>query len=493
MSSQLGQLFKTDKLTIDGYWWLHYNKVSSFALDGDGHKDGLGQSLDHRLRVRPRILLSKNVDVYANLDVLAGQVWGDTSTAAADEQLSPRDRKGFTSRSAMRELYLEWRSVAGVLRVGQVASQWGMGLVANDGEDRADNFDDTWNGDRTERVQFTFRPATWWKDPDEWGKHLTLSIAGDLVFRDDHASLVDGDRAWQVVGAAWWDGPVTSGWDTFTGLYVAWRHQTYDDGDRLEAAVVDLYTKHVVPLGKAGARLVLQGEGVMTTGRTDVVTSSRIPDGMDLMQWGMAFRAGVDVPSSGVFPSLEVGVANGDKDTGDATGRSFTFDPDYQVGMILFRQVLGRMSAWAVERMRNPQDYGKNEVPHGYEQALTNGAVTNAVYVYPRLRWSPMKGLDIRLAFLWARALADVTDPYVSAVEAAGYPQYGYRKGQPSTDLGWEIDGSIAYRSPNFWGPFNVALGAQFGWCKPGAAFDDAKGDSLGGIWEARVGAELAF
>ncbi len=490
LSQQLGSVFHTDKLKVDGYWWVHFNHVSSFPLDEKGGKDGLVQALDHRLRIRPTLALSPSVDIHANLDVLAGQLWGDTSSAAASEQLVPRNRNSFTTQSALRELYLEWRSKGGALRVGQVASQWGLGLVANNGEDRDENFADTRFGDRTERVQFTFQPATWGTDK-AWAKGLNVSVAGDLVFWDDHADLVSGDKAWQFVGAVWWQGTAIPGaWDTFTGVYVAYRNQKYDDGDRLTATVVDLFTRHALPLGSKGTRLVLSLEGVVTTGRTDAVRFERAKNGVDLLQLGGVLRADLEVPAYHLVPSFELGLASGDKDSRDGTARGFTFDPDFQAGMILYKQVLGRMSAWAVSRASDP---ALSATPaKGYEQALTNGAITNSLYVYPRLKWSPMKGLDIRLAFLWARSMVPLVDAYSASVKNGGYPR-SYRNGPPSTDLGWEIDGGISYKTPNFWGPFFVRLGLQGGWCKPGAAFADTNGKGLGAVWEARVLADLGF
>jgi hypothetical protein len=491
LSQQMGSLFKTDKLKISGYWWLHYNKMAAFPLDETGARDGLDQYLEHRLRIRPRLALSPSVDLVANLDVLAGQLWGDTTKVAADELLMPRNRNSFTMRSALRELYVEWRSKGGVLKVGQSASNWGLGLVANDGEDREDNFGDTLYGDRTERVQFTFRPATWGTN-QAWAKGLHISVAGDLVFWDDHANLVAGDRAWQFVGAAFWDGAAVPGtFNTFTGLYVAYRNQRYDDGDRLEATVVDLYTRNVVPLGSNGVKLILSGEGVVTTGHTNAVRFvERARDGVDLLQMGMVLRAELELPKVNLFPSFEIGLANGDRDSRDGKARAMVFDPDFQAGMILFRQVLGRMSAWAVSRAANRGLY--SEYPKGYDQALTNGAITNALYVYPRLRWSPMKGLDLRLAFLWAQGLAPVVDPYGASIYNGGYPK-SYRNGRPSKDLGWEIDGGISYRSPKFWGPFFAKLAVQFGWCQPGEAFADASGNKLGGIYQIRTQVELGF
>lgn len=485
----MGSLLKTDKLKLDGYWWLHYRKVASFPMDPNGGRDGLNQSLDHRLRLRPRLMLAKSVDIVANLDLLAGQVYGDTSRAAAEALWVPRDRNAFSGRSALRELYLEWRSVAGVLRVGQMHSTWGLGIVANDGEDRPDNFQDTFHGDRVERVQFTFRPATWGTEAP-WAQGLHVSVAGDLVFRDDNADLVAGDKAWQVIGAVFWKGPALARWDAFGGVYVAYRNQRYDDGDRLEATLVDVATRHDVEVGDSGVHLVAEAEGAALVGHTNSVRMERAPDGVDVASYALVGRLSTVVPKAHLTGSLEVGFASGDRDPRDDKARAFTMDPDYQAGMILFQEVLGRSSAWAASRISDPALVAVP--PKGWERVPTQGGITNAVYLYPRVKWSPLKGLNLHLAFLWARAPTAVVDPYSANVQNGGYPR-SYRNGAPSKDLGWEVDGGVTYDSPKFFGPFYVRLGLMGGWCRPGSAFDDAQGNSLPGIYAVRLMADLRF
>jgi len=481
---------KPSKLKFSGYYWVHYGKTGAFKMDETGGRDGLDQILDHRLRVRPTLLVAKSVDIVANIDILAGQLAGDTTDAAADILLVPRDKKRFTGRSTLRELYLEWRSKVGLLRVGQMQSQWGLGLVAHSGEDDPEYFADTLLGDRVERVQWTMKPAAF-SSPSAFAQGLYLSLGADLVFEDDHASLIDGDVAWQGVGALFWKGTaIPDKYDLFTGVYVAYRNQKFDNGDRLEATAIDLFTKHGVALDGNGNRLNVAAEGVLQVGSTDAFRGDRAHDGVDVLAWGVAIRADVEVPRYRLVPGIELGVASGDADREDGTSRAFTFDPDYRVGMILFPELLGRTSAWSASRIADPSLQGAPS--KGYDLALTNGAVTNALYLYPRLKITALKGLDIRFAFLWARALANVTDPYNANVFNGGYPR-GYRGGRPSKDLGYEVDVGLSYTTPNIWGPFALRFGLQGGWARPGAAFDDAEGNALGSIYKIRVMADLTF
>lgn len=486
----LGKSGKPSKLRFNGYYWVHYGKTGAFAMDERGGRDGLNQILDHRMRVRPTLLVAKTVDIVANIDILAGQLAGDTTSAAADILLVPRDRKRFTGRSTLRELYLEWRSAVGLLRVGQMHSQWGLGMVAHSGEDDPEYFADTMLGDRVDRIQWTMKPAAFFSD-SAFARGLHLSLGADLVFQDDHASLLDGDLAWQAVGALFWQGnAIPDRYDLFAGVYVAYRNQKYDNGDRLEATAIDLFTRHSVALDGAGTRLNVAAEGVIQVGHTNAFRGDRAHSGVDVLAWGAVVRAEVEVPKYRITPGLELGLASGDADREDGTSRAFSFDPDYRVGMILFPELLGRTSAWSASRVADPTLQGMPS--KGYDLAITNGAVTNALYLYPRLKITAAKGLDIRLAFLWAWASAAVSDPFNANVANGGYP-VGYRGGRPSHDLGYEIDVGVSYTTPKIWGPFAFRLGLQGGWAKPGAVFDDANGNALGAIYKIRAMADLTF
>lgn len=496
-------------VTVRGTYWIHGAYTSDFPLseDGalwrgrtwpDGIRDGLEVRLDHRLRIEAEARPSRALRLVGSADI-AGALGGDTTDIGKDTLLVRRDRVRFYDRSTVREAYLEWTSSAGVLRVGQMTSSWGLGLVANDGADREDAFHDALLGDLVERVLFVTRPIQAFSDSG-FARHFHVGIGGDLVYRDDHASLVEGDLAAEGVALVFYDGPVVRGGDDlFAGVYAAYRHQRDDNGDRLKALAVDAAFRHVATLDSRGTFLRVEGEGAFVLGSlrfADRGGPPRAKDGADIRQWGAVLRAEVYVPDAGLQPGIEAGVASGDADPLDDVGRAFHFDPDYQVGMILFQEVLGRMSALQPERVSDPDLLYK--APSGYKQAATNGSVTNAVYVVPRVRYWPLPDLEVRLAFLWARGLAPVSGAY-NAAGHGGYP-LGYRVDPRrwtlgkwvERDLGMEVDGGIAY-TVRFAGRERLRLGVQGGWCRAGAAFRDASGDRLPSIVKVRVLADLAW
>ncbi len=494
---------------VRGSYWVHGSYTSDFPLSEneaffggrtwpDGVQDGLQVLLDHRLRVVTEGRLARTLRLVGAAD-LAGSLGGDTTDIGKDTLLVRRDRVRFYDRSTLREAFLEWASPAGLLRVGQMASSWGLGLVANDGSDREDSFHDPLLGDLVERVLFVTRPALVFSQ-SHFARHFYVGLGADLVYRDDLASLLDGDLAGQGVAFAFFEGPaVRGGDDLFAGVYAAFREQKDDAGDRLRVVVLDAAFRHTITLDSRGTSVHVEGEGAYALGRLEFADGGGPPrarDGADIRQWGAVLRAMAFIPDAGLEPGVEAGVASGDADPMDHVGRAFRFDPDYQVGMILFQEVLGRMSALQTERVSDPALLYK--APSGYKMAATNGAITNAVYVYPRVRYWPLPDLELRLAFLWARGLAPIVGAYNTAGHG-GYP-LGYRVDPrrwthgkwEERDLGMEVDGGVSF-TVRLRGRERLRLGVQGGWCRPGAAFRDEEGGRMPSVFKVRLLADLAW
>jgi len=476
-------------VSFHGSYWIHWNQTSAFDLDETGFRDGLNMYLDHRFRIDPTFRILDDLHIVASAN-LAGQLAGDTTRTGEDALLYPRTDNQFYDRSTVRKLYIEWKSPAGVLRVGQMTSQWGLGLVANGGEDEEGSFKDPVHSDIVDRVVFATMPA----------KDFYIAVGADVVFQDDNADLLDGDLAYEGVLSLFYKGNVIPElYDLFAGVYAAYRNQTFDDDDKLWAVALDAYMKHQVRLDSHRTTLSLSAEGVYILGRLDFADKAGPPkarDGATLRQYGFVFRAEVDAPKWGLLPSLEFGLASGDGDTLDDVARGLKFDPNYHVGMILFDEVLGRTSARAPDRVSDPALVF--QPPDGYKRSATNGSITNALYLYPRFRYRPMKGLEIQAAFLWAQAMAPVSGPY-NAAGHGGYP-LGYRvdpvkygnKTWSSKGIGIEVDAAISYRFPVH-ALIEMRLGVQAAWARPGSAFDDTDGNGLGNLYKLRATADILW
>jgi hypothetical protein len=127
---------------------------------------------------------------------------------------------------------------------------------------------------------------------------------------------------------------------------------------------------------------------------------------------------------------LEAGYARGDRDPGDGTARQLAMHPDFNVGLILFEELVRELTARA---------YGPPLAtaarPDGAVEMFSQGGVVNAKYVLPKLRYRLPAGesaLVVGLLMAWADQLAEPGAPGVFAADRAA-----------SRRLGTELDGAL--------------------------------------------------
>jgi hypothetical protein len=436
---------------------------------GDEDPNALGQTfyLLHWLRLRPELGLLGRARLVMQADLLGGHIGGD-DTFAVDAARDPRsDQVGVSAEGMrLRWFFLELRSSIGVLRLGQMGSSWGMGLLANDGDrDEGYLFGDTRFGDIVERIVFLTKP--FYRLTEHPIRELAFFLGGDIVYDDGIADFVEGDLALQLVfGALWRLDP-----ERALGLYIAYRNQDYADGDELAVTAIDVYGQWSLRLAHQISGY-LEGELAGVVGQTNAAPSLAYHEA-DVRQLGLAVRAGLRFDRVGLDVRVEGGYASGDADnTDDVVGR-FTFDPDYRVGLILFQELLGWSTARAAtlagheELVGQPQD--------GVDLLATNGSVAGAAYVYPSIGWSPLDWLDVRFAILIAQATSDVVSPFETKRRGRAA---SFRGGPASSrDLGLEIDLGVFARLDLDY--FQIRAGVEGAYCVPGHAFDSAEGARL--------------
>ena len=469
------------QFVIEAHYRLRSSWLSDFSLDNTGYDQRQTVIGEQRLRVDPWVAFGDRVFLRSQADLFSGQIFGDRSSVGADFLLLPRDEYEGLWRFDPRQLWLEWRAPFGRVVAGQLASHWGLGVLANDGADRGLLFGERRHGDLVERLAIAVPPAALFTDA-AWARRLVLAAGFDVVFRDENASLVRGDLAMQAVVSLSWQAP------TWTlGAYVVYRDQEDDDGSELQATVIDVFARWRIPLGTDETALELAFEGVVVTGHTDRAQPERSPGGMDVLGFGAVLRTSLEWPDAGIFPALELGFASGDNDRGDATNRAFSFDPDYRVGLILFDQVLARMSARAADRAADPERAAVP--PDGLRWLPTNGSVTNAFYLHATLAYRPTHWLALHFGLLYALAPADVIDPYASA-ERGGY-NTTYLGGSGGRSLGVEID-AAAVVTLAIEGAFTVRLALEAGVFFAGDALDGAD-VSLEQVYTVRGGLDVLW
>jgi len=238
-------------------------------------------------------------------------------------------------------------------------------------------------------------------------------------------------------------------------------------------------------------RLRVALEAIFITGTTEMARFEAADYPVNLQQFGGALKTWLSHTNMNLVFGLEAGMASGDNHTSDSTAKAFKFDPGYKVGMILFEDVLSRLTARTYDQVSNPNLMGTP--PQGHHLIPSNGSITNAIYVNPTVTYAPIQPLDLNLGFLAAFAPADVVDAYSSALNG-GYNTNYFGKSNASGMLGMEINVGAKYELPIPPDIMSLTIGAQYGVFMPGSALDSiADGVSLGMLHKTRFVADLKW
>jgi len=481
---------------VHGEYQLRLTKMSDLPLlpTTSNPSTSLGQTtrLYHWLRVTPRLQFGESFEVVGQFDFPRGMLAGQPTQAVgqAEEPLDEREWYRFMPRW----LYLEKRASYGLWRIGQQGSHWGMGLVANDG-DHPPLFGDYQSGDIVERILFATRPFG-------SSSPFVVGVAGDLVFRDEQAKLVDGDRAFQGVLSLAYD----QGGNQL-GVYGVYRNQRRDREavdaltpftEKLDVFVIDLAGKFSTEIPGLNAYAFGQFEVAMITGETNVIrTVDQTKNGEleKVRSYGGAARLGaVKVKGTGedrygqFVASLEWGYASGDANPNDGTTRRFTFDPNHKVGLLLFDHVLAWKTARAATAAGDPELVAR-PMP-GTHLLPSNGGIFGATYLNPTFIYRPHRSFDTKFGAVIAQTTADLVDPY--QLNALGRVRNWEGGDSARHDLGIELDAGFEWRHGLGYG-LAVQLGAEGGVLFPGHAFDDATGKTMPTQWIAVGRAGLQY
>ena len=410
-------------------------------------------------------LVDGRLRLVAELEGLTGQVVGDTvqlDLAADPTPFTPPRDGALTATWLPRQLRATWRGPRLQASAGLETFAFGSGMLANDGKS-ADAlwFGDAWTGSVMARARVGTTP--WRPDKDKGAlRGLGAFAVADQVVRDDNAVWSRGDLARQVIGglqfgtprlrmAAWaghrWQDdfdslyddrdPIGPGGDAFggglsaTGAGWTTRVMPMDAWLRVDLTPLDA-TQHVR----------LEGEVVHIRGTTTRVLNPETLGGpADVRSLGGLLRARYDHDDLGLTGRLDALYASGDNDPRDGVARAFSFHSDFNVGMLLFEEVLPRLGARAADRIADPTLIAAP--PSGLRHAIPQGAFTNAMALAPAVRYRPVEPLDLRVGAVLARGAGDVIDVYQSAVENGGY-NTTYAGGPPDDrGLGVELDGGV--------------------------------------------------
>ena len=465
--------------------------MSQFGLDDQGTLNDRDWWVDARFLGGFAYAL-ENMTLEFELEAWTGQLTGDTTsvgTLRGEDTFQSRRDQGVQWYAILpQRLSMSYATDVGVIRLGHQTYNWGLGLLVQDGRQPRD-FGLAMRNNLVERIAFGTKPFNSLKAAPQWLRDATGFIAADVVFRDDNASLLAGDVAASgVLGFKIEE-------DTWSaGLIESLRFQRdRDDADfpledpsTLQVLTSDVYAKLPLWTQNNRVKLSLETEAAFIYGQTNrPYLDETFEDGATIQAFGAVARLNY-APTESLNLKFEGGYASGDQDARDDVYRVFTFHSDYQIGMVLFDQVMPMLTARSVDRIHDPELI--QQAPASTRFLVNQGALRNARYLYPVIGYRPIEGLELKLAYLMAFSAAGAIDPFQSGING-GYNLGFDGKPTMSKNLGQELCLGVRY-TVNASNGLKTTLIAEGGVLAPGAALSSVINDNVS---LARAGFSLSW
>lgn len=440
----------TISILTHGEYRLQLGAGNAIPVDAEGtelHQPGV---LDQRLRAGLG-LRADFITIRTEFDLFSGQLggstWGIPGTVDQRRRWTTVAQDGFSALQFVPRVgAVRFDFPVATVEVGLVTSDWGLGLLANSG-DRELYFGRNDFGDRPLRARATFRPLL--MNPktrdNPRAAALNISAAFDYVIDDDFGRLADRQSAVQGVLSALWYEPG----HCRHGIYLVYRHQKeLEFGTTTDAVVVDaLFDQWFDVLG-GKARIAV--EGALISGRTNRATTWNSRDDVAVLSGGITALASVAMPKDRLGMDLRLGLASGDSDPDDGVARDFAFDRDFDVGQVLFDEVMGGVEAAAYNLITDPENGG--HPPDAVDSIVTEGQARRTFFVQPMVHGKPLPMVSLRAGVLLAWATAPVRHPFYGT-RAGGVPTNHHNEPVDGNYLGTEVDWKASLTIP-FQGSF---------------------------------------
>jgi len=429
----------------DGHYRARGEFFDSLSLSDtttNANAEGAAWHMDHRLRLRPGFRITDQVAVFTQVDALPYVQWGSQPVYATDpatgealpvvysEALGPpttEDGAVTPQNIQVTRLWGEVKTDVGLLRFGRVPNHWGSGMVFNAGNRAMDEY-----GDTVDRIQFA-------------GQAGQVFLMGGIENRyEGLAAEKDDYRA--IVTSVLFESEKAA-----LGTFHTYRWRSTTD-TRYGVWIGDIWGRADLGILEAETEFAaVVGGGDLENGVNDIRTSA----------FGGHIRLGLD-PGT-IRAGLLTGFATGDADPNDTNLKTFSFDPDFSVGLFLFEETMPTLTPPA----NTLDDDGRTTAA-----ARTGPTVSDALFFQPRVGWRFNDTLTADLTYLAARRAKKLEIEELEG-KAPGYGQ--------------EIDATVRWdATPHFW---VQGTGAVF---LPGPVFSEHEDAEFGtGFDKAAIGGRI--
>jgi hypothetical protein len=490
------------QLELGGYWRMQSLAVwNTYDLDhvpgGTAPTEALTYAayLMQRLRLEPRLSLEKIATFRIQADVFDDVVWGDNEQQTFGvplfaEQPSNMNFLGQSVPSIqVKRAWLELNLPIGVLRAGRQPSNWGLGILSNAGDGFDDDLGENHFGSTFDRIAFATKPLTIYRTlthATDTESSLIVAYAYDKLSEepcltdrppwssrgfdctvlnpvDRFTKFFDerpyGSTGWLEHGGndvqehiivVYYNNEKWHPWrptdQLKVGTYIVFRTQDQSYTLPRPAGVPDhgafagiydgYYKLRLGPWYSEAEAYVILGHasGVLPLGCPGAACDK------DAQIIGLAWRAGWLTEKLDLV--FEFGYASGDDSLGDATFKQRPLHPDYNVGLLMYEEVM-RQRSFAVYS------------PFAGNALQSLGGVIDSFYLYPRLRYRPARLPGLEGVFALVAAWRDQADELLFSAARSRF-------------MGLELDGALKYA----WADQHLSFALSGGLLFFGGAFE---------------------
>lgn len=388
-----------------------YDFLPGFHLDENGSLISDISMFRSRVSMDLQYEIRSDLTFHAGFEALNGQYAGTYLSLGESVDPNPfqvsRSNNSDLTNIWPTEFYIQKRDKTLGFTLGVQSFQWGLGILANDGNEQS-IWGDAQQGNHYLRGSMDFAV----------GAASRGFVALDSVIRDDNVSIYHEGRAQQII-----TGLMGKSEKGQYGLLCGYRWQK--DAPELSHPESPTFVR-VMPFDLYGRTQLLENvtaeiEMVHIRGKSNRIYSEQTRGEVTKVRsFGGLIRFDI-TELTGFVPTtnrLEFGLASGDANPTDSTSSAFYIHSNYNPGLIIFEQVLPLLSTNSVERLTDKDLVG--QTAPGLRYGIQQGNVTNAMFVHFQENYQIFPSLYFRTGLVWVRSLAPITDPFLTAMNG-GY------------------------------------------------------------------------
>ncbi len=441
-------------MSIDwtGVYRVEFNQISRPSLGSP--QDTKYYGLNY-LSLSPKIIAADGINIISKFDVLGdqgaysnsqtGQIWGSNSNVGTSSGTSSiNSRNQGASNLKVSQLYLNVNQEYGALIVGRAPFHFGLGMTYNSGEGLFDHWYQT-----RDMVAYKFIVGDWSFMPMSARTYSRDASLGNSVNELAIQVMYENKDTRSMLGVLQ---ATRKGANTVNdAMSVAPGTANPLGPDVANTPVGDLNTQRTnFFFGRDWDSFGFRFEAGFESGETGFQTTTAAgAQGVSVTAYGLAADFYFPHGESKWDYKIRTGFATGDNpDTPAYEG--FQFDPNYDVGLLLFNHRLGKKDFLTTNRMKDNTltDYN----------SLDDESVGNTIFIAPSITYSWNDRLDLRNTFVYAELL----NRQKNSVDA-------------KKDLGVEWDIELIYKPVE-----KIQWINQVGFLLPGAAWKNGSDPTNG-------------